>query len=600
MDADSSSCPSESSSADPAFDPYDPIIEDRGFGDDAEAEHSLPDPCHVSQDPGDILGAVEVDDLDEIALGDLEQEAHELEDKFLEEVWKARSSTALEEEPSSLFRSAQFKLCPPPCFTHRVVPSAPLSLSHKVAHGPPRSLRVLSWNTENGIGADRDKLASLARWRQPDIIALQEAPILGRMLTPEGYAIPDELRAAARNHGSQGSRCPILVKEGLHKMVTGSHVYGAPHRGYYARVTLLGAGGVVHLINAHPPVHGSPAHIFDEWAANMEKDLDSSVLPDEVTIIAGDLNFSFHGESGYTAGKCAAWLDEDSRRAAVLAALGLSPNPEVHPLTRTQPGTSERSAYDYFLCRGLSPPRMRVHGRWLGMKSDHQPVEADFDCETTLPPAEAVCRKPSIPRRASSAHPRHRNPYFDSCVQDTDQCLADLPEGDVSGGNLQSLISAMSDTLAKHSRTSTFRPRPSAHTEIQRMLGWARVADELFAEEARGQAGAINARRLAHHKGHLAPLFNWMPCLMTWDTPNWNAVASLLRGWASSLRQSIQRFDRLHRQQQFVSFHSDSAWAWRTISARLGRPAPKAVDRVVLPVEQAIPAVATMRSCFLD
>ena len=46
------------------------------------------------------------------------------------------------------------------------------------------------------------------------------------------------------------------------------------------------------------------------------------------------------------------------------------------------------------------------------------------------------------------------------------------------------------------------------------------------------------------------------------------------------MEESIRRVERLRRAQDFLQFHQHSAWQWNQIGKKLGKPPPRAVDRV--------------------
>jgi hypothetical protein len=105
-----------------------------------------------------------------------------------------------------------------------------------------------------------------------------------------------EKTEGGKEAGKIRSRCPragIAIRDDLKQLVQGKCTsFGSAGKGYYSRVPLLVEGGVLHLINCHPPTYDKGAGAFDSWLESVQADFRTHISAEDLVIAGGDFNFS--------------------------------------------------------------------------------------------------------------------------------------------------------------------------------------------------------------------------------------------------------------------------------------------------------------------
>eukprot|EP00661_Eupelagonemidae_sp_cell13_P022303 gene22303-biopygen20730 len=174
----------------------------------------------------------------------------------------------------------------------------------------------------------------------PDSIVLQEAPLRQTSFIPEGYCIPRVVRTALRKSGPAG-RCTVITKGALDKLIYDVHVFGGPHQGFSpACLCWLPRAHATSSTSMPPPTTVQSQSSTPGWMSwpptsngpRSLRECSSPCSPNQTTmgegrematrlgappqdscVVVGDLNFSPHGQAGYSADKAGSWLDEDDR-----------------------------------------------------------------------------------------------------------------------------------------------------------------------------------------------------------------------------------------------------------------------------------------------
>eukprot|EP00662_Eupelagonemidae_sp_cell21_P057395 gene57395-biopygen88786 len=235
---------------------------------------------------------------------------------------------------------------------------------------------------------------------------------------------------------------------------------------------------------------------------------------------------------------------------------------------------------------------MTVHC-WGGMRSDHDPVEADFAVDVPVEYVDQMVSREAPPRFKKGED----NVKFHEMMRDVAAAIRLVPSTHVRRGEVDPIMDVQEAAINKHRKPRGRRPRPAAQTEIRRLRSWALVTEALEHAKRRGLRQEANV--LARPGGPLQPLYNWLP-IVKGSTMSWGEITTLLRGWADRMSADIAAFDKRTRSAEFFRKHMDSAWHWAGIAVRLGRPSPRAMDKVVVVEEHSLEAIQAPEIGFMN
>eukprot|EP00660_Eupelagonema_oceanica_P018453 gene18453-2763_t len=413
--------------------------------------------------------------------GALDLQDTEAVDSFFFSDAAADSDSAREAERIQLWNPL-YKSAPPPVYPfRRDHPQAQLELM-RFPRRRDGILHVLAWNMEGGVGEDRDQFGSLIRWRQPEVLLLQET---SRRSIPPGFVVPKELISLAKKAGQPFPRACVAIKDELESFVESCSYKGAPHKGYLARVGIACGDVTVHFVSVHAPTHDKNEEVWDSYVDGFQDTLNDNSLSDDVVVAGGDWNFCTNGALGYSDRRAESWSLVDAHRWATLVEKGFLPPNGSLPLTRREPRTGHMAGYDFFLVRGSDPVGVTKHA-WDRMHSDHAVIETKVELPVPVRANDAIETRRGIPRKAKAdAEPEDRA-KFESCCDDFAAAILQVDKDLLAndpGSYLNELIEAGARSLEGHAKTRpALRSRDSIRTEIYRLRSWALVADALHEE----------------------------------------------------------------------------------------------------------------------
>eukprot|EP00660_Eupelagonema_oceanica_P018271 gene18271-biopygen38785 len=212
------------------------------------------------------------------------------------------------------------------------------------------------------------------------------------------------------------------------------------------------------------------------------------------------------------------------------------------------------------------------------MHSDHALIETTVEMPAPVRQVDAFASRSGIPRKVADKDKPEALAKFEACRDEFSEAILSVDKGLLAadaGIYLNELIDAGARCLQRHEKPRpALRSRDSIRTEIHRLRSWALVADALHDETLRGPQGA--RRGGSETRGGIEESFR-------------HAL------YAARLSEALLDHERRCRRSRFYDRHADVSWHWANMSARLGRPAPQAVDRVAIKVKTPLVSEPDMR-----
>jgi hypothetical protein len=440
----------------------------------------------------------------------------------------------------------------------------------------PTEFRVLSWNVRRGLrrsdshASDADWLSQQTAQARPHALLLQEWTATSPI--PLGWVVPKKVLDLYHEHHDGYPPTVVAIREDLLDFVIDQAVHSIPYEGSFCRLSLLVHQGMMHLYSVHAPVHPAspPDDTFEEWAQLLFSDLDSAKSQLDPVFLGGDWNFAWDSNHGYFPSRAdeAQWQAVDQSRRELLEASAFS-GPSTVQLTHTSKG-GRRSQFDYILTRqpaedSAAPTRDYKVLSAEGRASDHQVIVTELALDPAPDNSAHLVPRTRLPRRGDKKY---------------NECLSALNWAICNSGttDLATMHDTMEKAVSSFARKSAPRSRQAIHIEIHNLRRWAVIGEELSA--LAGTAQGRSNLALMENNPAVQALRHWLSASARSAT--WGALASQLRATAQELQVVVNRHDAATEKKQYAMYYADSDWQFRSMARRLGRPTPRAVNKVVV------------------